>query len=190
MSEGLTLVVELSEEAQKKIARVQNVGGMLAALAREMDGQNQLTLSHIMRHRLTGRGPFPPSEHKLGVVTGRLRGAAWASPAAISGNTITSAIGDNVGYAWLHEHGADFTRKGGKVRLRTDRSGNLIRHGVNGKLATFARASHKRVKEVAFGAHQVHVPARAPFWTGIQERLPEVGPAMGRAATRFLKEQK
>lgn len=183
----MTLEIEVSAEAKAAIARCGNTGGMLSALAREMDRQNARTISHISRKQLSFPKTGPTQPHGLRHKSGRLKGAIWASAARVSGSAITSDIGDNVKYARLHEFGADFTRKGGKVRLRTDKSGALMGQKTNGRLAVFAKRSHKMAREVAFGAHPVHVPARAPFWTGIQERVPELVSALGKAATRYLK---
>lgn len=52
-----------------------------------------------------------------------------------------------------------------KTRLRTDKAGELLRQGTQGKaknLAVFAKDSHKRVKEVwsVVEAYKVEIPAR------------------------------
>lgn len=79
-------------------------------------------------------------------------------------------IGSNVPYAAIHQFGGTIERApyGGKLRLRTDRKGNLIRRGKNGKLATFAKEkgakAHKNYVERQYEvqAYQIHIPAR-PF---------------------------
>src|SRR5262245_40766635 len=98
MSESVTF--ELTAEARELVQEMKEwpapsgEGSVLQKLAKEMDRQNQLTLAVIIKQHLTGQGPFAPEEHRLGVKTGRLRGAAWASPAQVTGEgRIESAIG-------------------------------------------------------------------------------------------------
>lgn len=147
---------------------------MLAAMKRELDEQNQLTVGHIQANRLSGKGPFDPSLGKLGVRTNRYRQSVRRSPAIITGSSISSAIGTNLKpYPTIHEFGGAFTRKAGSVRLRTDASGALMRRGPNGRLATFAGRRHKRAKVVHFDAHGVKVPARAPLQRGIADKAPD-----------------
>jgi len=94
-----------------------------------------------------------------------------------------------VKYAAAQEFGADSDRttKPGKVRLRTDAHGNLLRQ-VNGKLAVFASSTHKRFREVGFlggKTYHVHIEGRHFTARGIQENLPQTGEAMGRAIVKF-----
>lgn len=67
-------------------------------------------------------------------------------------------------YAAVHQFGATVERApySTKVRLRTDAKGNLLRQGKDGKLAVFAKDSHKRVRESwhEVGAFTVKIPAR------------------------------
>ena len=88
-----------------------------------------------------------------------------------------AVIGTNVVYAAIHQFGGTINRAPyeGKLRLRTDAKGNLLRQGKEGKasrLAVFARgaesrlgAEHKRYTERAYKVHayQIHIPAR-PFF--------------------------
>lgn len=149
---------------------------LLNAIRRDLDEQNQLTVAHIQVNRLSGKGPFDPSLGKLGVRSNRYRQSVRRSPAVITGNSVHSAIGTNLKpYPELHEFGADFTRKAGSVRLRTDASGALTGRGPNGRLATFAGRRHKRVKVVGFAAHGVKVPARAPLQRGLADKAPDYG---------------
>lgn len=75
-------------------------------------------------------------------------------------------VGTNVKYAARHQFGGTFqvAARKGKVRLRTDTKGELLRQGQNGKLAVFAKAGHKRAVERNYTAsdHTVTTPAR-PF---------------------------
>lgn len=166
--------IELTQEAQGVVAKLQTLPArIIQSIAAAMNAENLITVSHIQRKHLTGTGPFPPEQHKLGIRTQRLRSSARASDAIITGQTVDSSIGSNVLYAAVHELGGRINKKARdqKIRLRTDARGNLVRQLKNSNLATFARADHKRARETTahIGAHEIEIPERAPFRTGIQE---------------------
>ena len=82
-------------------------------------------------------------------------------------------VGSNVAYAAIHQFGGTIhhAARSIRVRLRTDKAGNLLRQGDKGNakssgkgLAVFARDSHKQVRETWHTAEawQVNIPAR-PF---------------------------
>lgn len=75
-----------------------------------------------------------------------------------------AGIGSNLVYAAIQHFGGKIQRKGkaGTVRLRTDAKGNLLRQGKNGKLAVFARQSHKRAAERGYQGkdYAITLPAR------------------------------
>lgn len=180
------LKIELSPQAQRLVGALPALPQKLAArIAQVMDQENLVTVSHIQRAHLTGVGPFPVEEHKLGMRTSRLRTSANASEATVSGDLIISAIGSNVKYAAVHEFGGRIHHPARevKVRLRTDARGNLVRQLKNSNLAMFAGAHHKRVKEVTSQAkaYDVDMPERSPFRTGIKERSASYGKAFSAA---------
>ena len=183
------LTIQLSESSQRVLRQLSAFPQEMAiAVTQAMDVENQLTISHLIRMRLTGRGPFPPEQHRLGVVTGLLRRSVRATPAQLLGKEVRSSIGTNVKYAAVHEFGGTFTRtsKPGSVRLRTDARGELLRQ-PGGRLAIFAKAEHKRAKEVSFAggrSYQIRVPARAPIRHGIADRLPRYAAAIDAAIER------
>lgn len=80
-------------------------------------------------------------------------------------------------YAAVHQFGATVERApySTKVRLRTDAKGNLLRQGNDGKLAVFAKDSHKRARESwhEVGAFTVKIPARPylPFLGSAQSAV-------------------
>jgi len=168
--------IQLTDQARKIVENMKTLPvRMVAAIAKGMDAGNELAVAKIRRDHLNGIGPFPPEQHKLGVRTSRLRGSVNATPSVISGQTIDSSIGSNVIYAAIHEFGGRIKmgERTQKVRLRTDKDGNLMRQLKN--LAIFARKDHKRAKEyfTKVAAHEIEMPERAPFRTGIQESLPQ-----------------
>ena len=178
--------IQLTPEAEKILRDLREMPQwMVEAVAQGMDKANAMTVSHIQQARLTGIGPFPVAEHRLGVRSGRLHEALWASKATVIGTNVESAIGDNVKYAAIHEFGGVIHHEvgAGTARLRTDRQGNLLRQTGHRHLAVFAKAGHKRVKEVAYeaGAHDVVMPERAPIRTGIQENLQQYGQMVSEA---------
>ncbi|MFA7238728.1 MAG: phage virion morphogenesis protein [Sulfuricellaceae bacterium] len=93
------------------------------------------------------------------------------------GASLSTGYGDNfalVGaggaakdYAAIQQIGGDIEipAQSRKIRLRTDRKGNLLRQGDEGKkknLAVFAKESHKLARESwsEVPAHGIHIPAR------------------------------
>lgn len=173
--------IELTPQAEKIVSGLQRLPGLLvAAVARGMDQANQYAVANIQVKHLTGKGPFPVEEHRLGVVTNRLRSSVYASPAQpASGSTVQSAIGSNVKYAWIHEFGGRIHHEPRqmKIRHKTDARGNLIKQAVNPNLIVFAKAgaSARRVREtvVQAKAFDVNMPERAPFRTGLAESQPK-----------------
>jgi len=181
-----TVNIQLTEQAKALIARMETLPARaLTAVAGAMDRENLLTIAHIQRAHLTGVGPFPPEQHKLGVRTNRLRNSVTASSASVEGQRVDSAIGSNVIYAAVHEFGARIHHEARetKVRLRIDARGSLVRQLNHPHLAVFAGRTHKRAKEVSaqVGAYDVEMPERAPFRTGIRERATNYGKSISRA---------
>ena len=171
--------ISLTPEAERLIAGMQTLPSrVMNYIAAAMNQENLRTVSYIQARHLTGRGPFPVAEHRLGVVTNRLRQSLWASEAQpISGNQVESAIGTNVKYAALHEFGGviHHASRQMKVRHKLDARGNLVKQLSNEKLLVFAKAGAKRVREttVQTKAYDTHMPERAPIRTGIAECLPK-----------------
>jgi len=164
-----TVQIRLTPEAQRIAAGLKTMPvRMLTAIARGLDQANFLAVRNIQAKHLTGVGPFPVAEHRLGVRSTRLLGSVVPAPAVVTGQTVTSGIGSNVEYAAIHEFG------GVILRLKTDAHGNLVRQAGTAHLAIFARKDNKRVREVkaTVGAHDINIPARAPFMTGIKEMKP------------------
>ncbi len=79
------------------------------AIKRGMTRALVIVSGRIQERRLSGRGPFPVSEHRLGERTGQLKLRTRAAPATITseGNqsVVTGAIGSSAFYAAIHEFG-------------------------------------------------------------------------------------
>jgi phage gpG-like protein len=144
-------------------------------IRRAMDKAAALTVSDIQEKRLSGKGPFPVEEHRLGIHTNLLRTSLRATRAQVlddgASTQVSLSIGTNVEYARIHEFGGQIKRvtKPGKVRLRTNKKGELL---MRGNLATFANKRHKLVREVEFEggkSYIIPIPARAPIGHGIAD---------------------
>lgn len=183
--------IELSKEAGDAASRIGDREALLRQIARSIDTENQLTIAHISTVRMRGNNgkPFAPEMHVLGIRSARLIKSVRASKAQAVGSSVTGGIGSNVKYAGTHEFGGriKIPARQGTARLRTDRSGSLMRQIGFPKLAVFARRKHKQVKEVAYSAaaHEINMPARAPIRTGIEDRKPQYGTAISNAIVNF-----
>lgn len=202
----------LSPQAQQLVARFRNADALVRVLARAIDKQNVLTVGQIQEKRLTGKGPFPVQEHRLGERSHLYRKSIRHAPAAISGTTIESGIGANVKYAAVHEFGGriDIPPRRSTLRFKTvkvkgrkekfDKQGRLVqgfeadsrrlaKQKSNSNLWVFARAGDKTAEEtqVNIAGYSITLPERRPVRTGIEERLGEYGAALSRAVVNHFE---
>jgi phage gpG-like protein len=166
--------IGISSNAAAVAERVGNPRPMLEAIARAMDLENDLTVGHIQAKHLTGKGPYPPSEHRLGEVTEMFRKSLRRSAAVIEENAVTSGIGTNLRYAGVHEFGFDgnvtvrqYTRRTFDTFKTTqtsmDRWGHIRKRRIETQLMTGS------ITVRSFTRH-MRMPERAPIRTGIEER--------------------
>jgi len=188
------LSITIAPQAQALINRMSDTAGLMKALAKAVDRENQFTVGHIRSVRMRGNNgkPFPVSDHVLGIRDAHYFRQLRATEARIEGERIVSSIGANVKYAAIHEFGGTIKRVllAGSVRLRTDKRGNLLRQGKNGNLAVFAKRRHKLAQTVSFAGgkrYEVRIPARAPVTHGIRDRLPAIGAGLSLAIFEFYK---
>lgn len=174
--------VKLTPEARQRLAQMKQFPARMAhAVAQEFDLQNEYTVGAIQEKRLSGKGPFPVSEGRLGVVTNRLRTSLRRTKAVQSGGGLIGSIGSNVIYAGAHEFGFEGSVS---VKSYTRKLASGDRFSINGAQVRRGTASHimggnlKKVARTASGvatvkAHtrHMHVPERAPIRKGIEERL-------------------
>jgi phage gpG-like protein len=187
-----SIQITLTPQAQKIAANLQALpSAALTVIAAAMTKEDVFTVAHIQKERLTGQGPFPVEEHKLGVRTNRLRGSLVSTPARIEGDLVISSIGSNVKYAALHEFGGRIRipSRTTTVRHRTDSRGALVRQLGNPNLAIFAKAKHKRARETAvtIPAHEIEMPERAPVRTGIADRAANYSKSISAAIIAAIK---
>lgn len=165
--------IRITDNAPAILAKVKNLAdrGMGAALAAELDHQNELTASHIVERRMSG----PSGGEILGVVTGRARRSIRRTNATISGNTITSSIGSNVNYVGIHEFGYTGPQT---VQAHTRRvASRSVRGQVDGKTRKVAQG----IAFVRSFTRQVDVPEKAMIRRGIADRREVYGAGLSRA---------
>ena len=166
-----TITIEFTEKSIATLARLKAYPeAQMQSIARGQDAATKkITLSTI-ENRLTGRGPFPVSEHRLGRVTHYLATTTVAVPPVIEGRTVTTAIHTDASYAGVHEAGFD-----GEVHVRSY-TRNRYKYGRK-------RTRRKTIGEIAVKAHdrEMHIPARAPIHTGIAENIPQIQASINEA---------
>jgi len=153
-------------------ARLSDVPRYLRRMAKVLDQQNELTVGHIISRRMTGQGPFPATEGRLGVRTGRLRRSIRRTRATIVNDGVVSAIGTNVKYMGPHEFGGQTP-----PHVIEARSGKALRFGGGGKVIFRKRVKHPGSK----------IPARRPIFRGIEDRRHMYEQAMGQATVDHIE---
>jgi hypothetical protein len=130
----VTIKIELPPESQALIKKFQDMPEELPkAIKRGMDRSLQIVTGRIQEQRLSGKGPFPPPQHRLGEVTGQLRRSLRAEPAVIEEDEVTGAIGTPVIYGAIHEFGFNgvVRGKGGSTRQMNMPERAPVRTGIN-----------------------------------------------------------
>jgi hypothetical protein len=92
------------------------------ALLRGVEAGNLQLLARIQKERLTGSGPFPVSQKRLGVVSGRLRRSMRFSRPTFDRGILRTSVGTNVVYFGKHEFGGGGRQvrvKAAKVKAHT-----------------------------------------------------------------------
>jgi phage gpG-like protein len=107
----------------------------------------EIVTGRIQEKRLSGKGPFPVEEHRLGQVTQQLTRSTRSTPAKVTSTgtqaVIEGSIGASVRYAAVHEFG--FL---GEVQVK---------------------AFKRKGRSVKAYQRRMNIRARAPFQTGINE---------------------
>lgn len=188
-----TITIELTPEARAFLAGLHTLPERLAEKMKSaMDEANELVLGQVTAKRFTGRGPFPVSEHRLGVRTARLRTSLRTTKAQVvssgSGNpAVVAAIGSNVVYLPIHELGftgqvnvRSFTR-----RVSTNRFGRAPRAPLK---IVRGKQTAPTTELVRAHTRRMNVPARAPLSTGIEENLDIYRDKISEAVLDAMKE--
>ena len=106
----VVITIELSPEAIALTEKYKNAEAEFPkAIQRGMTRALQIVSGRIQKSRLTGHGPFPVEQHRLGERTVQLKLRTRATPARIrfTGDdaVVEGAIGSSVEYAAIHEFG-------------------------------------------------------------------------------------
>jgi hypothetical protein len=189
----MSLDITIDDNAQEAIRFMDGFPNfMLRAIARAMDLQNEETVGDITLRRLTGDGPFDPSEHRLGSVTSHLKRAFarskdTAESSKIQGTTVTSSIGTNVEYAKFHEFGVEPTSVAVKAHERRSHLRRVIDRGTGE-----AKKRRKRVGASSVEAHTRNVafPERRPIGTGLDERADNYSESISNAIVTAWRERR
>lgn len=174
---AITTTIDISGNLEAAL-RGMKPAAMIEATQRGMSRGLVIVSGLIQKERLTGEGPFPVADKRLGVKSGRLRQSVRATPAKVNGLEVTGSIGTRVVYAAAHEFGFKGTvkvaahertikKKGGKRLKKAERTSHPVK-------------AHQRV---------VSIPERAPFRTGITEHLDVFETEISREVTNGMKGQ-
>lgn len=158
----MNISITLSPGSARTMERLRNFPDVLSRAIRR--GQDEATkeIADITRtERLTGKGPFPVPEHRLGQVTDLLHSTTRPEPTVqLSADTYQSKIVNDAPYTYVHEtgfHGVVQVRAHTRgIAPRTTRRGRRI----GGSRAQTSVSAHHRVMDI---------PARAPFLTQLLE---------------------
>ncbi len=152
----------------------------LAEIAKAMQLQNDLTVSHIQREYLSFPKAGPSVPMGLRRQTGRYLQSLRASKPVIAGQAVLTDIGSNalaeggdVSYPAVHEFGARI----GPFEIHPKKPGGVLRFMI-GQRVVFA----KSVKHPG-----ATIPARAPIQHGIADRIDNYSEAVSNAIITALK---
>jgi hypothetical protein len=196
----MSFQIKISSNSSKVMSRIREApAAVRKAIAEAMNRENENTVRHTIKNRLSGVGPYPVDQHRLGFVTRKLGQSVRWTPATVSGPVIASSIGASVRYAAAHEFGLS-----GRVRVRSHmrdlgrqfqqgariigarsaaRQGLLTKSGKVRKRASLVELHATRRDQVRVKAHHMRmdIPARAPIQHGIKDRLEAYGLRISKA---------
>lgn len=169
---SVSVDIQIPQNGRAAIERIRQFPKrVMPAIKRAMTTALPLITGKIIAERLTGQGPFPPAQKKLGVKTGLLRKSLrWTRP-EISGDTVTGSIGTNVKYAGVHEFGFSGTVKVRPHSRKTFSKKSFLGGGTtkSGKPKTVRKKVRGADAEVRAYSRKVNIPERAPIRTGIED---------------------
>ena len=190
MAEPWTLTLSFTPEAKATMARYASMPQRLPrAIMAGLDAALEVGLQQSLKTNFTGKGPFPVSEHRLGVRTGLLRMSFLRSPSRLEGTRITAGVGTKVKYWLAHEFGFD-----GRVSVdaHTRQTATRTKNGERAKISTARRSKKPENFRISTGnvkAHtrQMRIPERAPMRTGLTNQLPEMNRILNGIIIRDLQ---
>jgi hypothetical protein len=179
----LAFKISIRGDLLAALPRLTSEAAMAKELKREMDFQNDQTVTHIQIRYLSYLWNEPTKPDGLRAITGRLRNAMRVVPATITaGGGVIGGVSNNVKYAKYHELGFD-----GEETVRP----HLRRVFKNLSFKFGGRARTRKVRQadtfVGSFTRVMHMPARAPMQRGIQDRLGNYTAAFNAAISKLVK---
>lgn len=179
----MNISIELSEEGTRAYHAITDFQGkILPAVTRGLDLGLELALGRTLATRFTGRGPFPVADHRLGIITGRLRSSIRRSAARTVNGNVEAAVGTNVKYFGVHEYGFDGSvavKAHKRTGYRNDQ-GKVLSKRAAQKQTKKGKSVTERTGEVKAHSRRVKVPARAPLRTGLEANKQLIADALSR----------
>lgn len=148
------------------------------AVVRGMAAAGQIVLGAAVKHRFTGRGPFPVADHRLGVVTNRLRKSLRVTAPQVDSDrrTVSQRFGSNVIYFGLHEFGfkgrvqvRGHTRKAVADGGQTTK-GKVTRGEINKRKNNILVKDRGNYSYVKPHTRNLTIAARAPLTTELESQ--------------------
>lgn len=179
------ITLQIDSRTRALLARLRNVPAeAVQAVIRGSARAAPIVLGNAVKRRFTGQGPFPFSEHRLGVRTNRLRQSlGFSRPQIVDGNLVRLSFGSGVGtdvkepvsYFAIHEFGFK-----GKVQVRahTRRAvaqgplspkGKVTRAEINKRKTAILVKSRNNFSLVKAHTRNLNIAARAPLGTELGE---------------------
>lgn len=162
--------VTLSETGRAKLDELRKFPAKLREIvARGLSRGAQIALGKTQKERFTGKGPFPSADHRIGIVTGRLRGSLLLATPKVEASEVTLLVSTAVKYFPRHEFGFSGTENvKAHTRKITRRNGKIVRNSTKQKKTPLL------VTSVQVKAHtrKVNTPERRMLRTGLAEHLP------------------
>ncbi|WP_052573075.1 HK97 gp10 family phage protein [Haloferula sp. BvORR071] len=168
----MKIEVQTSKEAErieKLVAKFQTLPSeAFEALMYEIGLASLLAASAAVKQRFRGKGPFPVSENRLGVKSGRLSQSIRCTKPQVNLRTgeITVSFGSNVVYFAAHEFGFN-----GSIGVKAhQRKEKKPRGRLRKSAQAAAKEAAKPLKIVEIRAHnrRMKVPARRPLGTHLE----------------------
>ena len=170
----MQISLKLTQDQTAKLAALKDAPArLLAPLARAWESGAKEVLGRAVNGRFMGKGPFPVSQHRLGIVSHRLRQSMVTTGLQVNAGTGTASVsmGSNVKYYRGHEFGykgtvqvRGHTRKA--VVTAKNNRGKLTRKSINDlKVSKLVRGRRFGYSTVRPHGRKVNVPARRPLGT-------------------------
>jgi hypothetical protein len=135
-------------------------------LLRGVHEGNQMLMGLIQKERLTGKGPFPVPQKRLGIVTGQLRRRLRFSRPSFQAGVLKTEVGSGVRYWARHEYGGGGrTMRIPKAKVKAHTRTNFMGRGKRVKIPAHTRQAYTR---------KDNMPKREPVQAGLRQHATRV----------------